>query len=54
MHIFFDGAGWIIPLYGALVLFVTLLILVLEPLVSCMRRRRYNRSVRAAHRYRSF
>jgi hypothetical protein len=54
MHIFFDGAGWIIPLYGALILFVLLLVLMLEPVVSRVRRSRYERSVRAAHRYRSF
>jgi hypothetical protein len=54
MHIFYDRAGWIIPLYGALVLLVALLVLMLEPLVSYFRRRAYNRSLRAAHRYRSF
>jgi hypothetical protein len=54
MHIFFDGAGWLIPLYGALILFVTLLVLMLEPLVSRVRRSKYERSLKAAHRYRSF
>ncbi|MEZ2310774.1 hypothetical protein AB6809_29440 [Paraburkholderia sp. RCC_158] len=54
MKIFFAKGLWTIPLLGAVLIVVFLVVMVTAAICDRLDRARYERDLRRAHRYRSF
>jgi hypothetical protein len=54
MKMMYDHGMWLFPIYGLALLLIMGIVLFFDPILCYFSRRRYQRSLEAARRYRSF